>query len=108
MSVRAEPAGASAPEPAAASATGTVLITIPISHYCEKARWALDRAGIGYRERAHLQLIHRIAARRAGGGTAAPRPICAEGGLSESAAILAYPDPQAPAASRTYPADATS
>ena len=30
------------------------LITIPISHYCEKARWALDRAGVAYRERAHL------------------------------------------------------
>ena len=26
------------------------LVTIPISHYCEKARWALDRAGIGYHE----------------------------------------------------------
>ena len=22
------------------------LLTIPISHYCEKARWALERAGI--------------------------------------------------------------
>ena len=76
MSLRAEPAGA--------SATGNVLITIPISHYCEKARWALDRAGIGYRERAHLQLIHRIAARRAGGGTTVPVLICADGVLPES------------------------
>ena len=25
------------------------LITIPISHYCEKARWALERAEIPYR-----------------------------------------------------------
>jgi glutathione S-transferase len=23
-----------------------VLITIPISHFCEKARWALDRTGV--------------------------------------------------------------
>ena len=44
-----------------------VLITIPISHYCEKARWALDRAGVDYEEHPHLQLIHRIAVRRAGG-----------------------------------------
>jgi hypothetical protein len=22
------------------------LLTIPISHFCEKARWALDRAGL--------------------------------------------------------------
>ena len=29
------------------------LVTIPISHYCEKARWALERAGIAYREERH-------------------------------------------------------
>ena len=43
------------------------LITIPISHYCEKARWALERAGLPYREERHVQGIHRLAARRAGG-----------------------------------------
>ena len=43
------------------------LVTIPISHYCEKARWALERAGIGYREEPHVQGIHQLAARRAGG-----------------------------------------
>ena len=48
------------------------LITIPISHYCEKARWALDRAGIPYRERAHLQAIHWFAVRRAGGARTVP------------------------------------
>ena len=48
------------------------LITIPISHYCEKARWALDRAGIAYREERHVQLVHRVAARRAGGGSTVP------------------------------------
>jgi glutathione S-transferase len=30
------------------------LITIRFSHFCEKARWALDRAGIEYEERMHL------------------------------------------------------
>ena len=48
------------------------LVTIPISHYCEKARWALDRAGIGYREERHVQGIHQLAARRAGGGITVP------------------------------------
>ena len=42
------------------------LVTIPISHYCEKARWALDRAGIPYREERHVQGIHRIVARLVG------------------------------------------
>jgi len=41
------------------------LITIPINHFCEKARWALDRAAIAYREERHVQGIHQIAARRA-------------------------------------------
>ena len=35
-----------------------VLITIPISHYCEKARWALDRARQPYVEVRHLPLFH--------------------------------------------------
>src|SRR5262249_52617975 len=34
------------------------LITIRFSHYNEKARWALDRFGVVYTERAHLPLIH--------------------------------------------------
>ena len=55
-----------------------VLITIPISHYCEKARWGLDRAGVGYREQAHLQLIHWLAVRRAGGGTTVPVLVCGD------------------------------
>ena len=31
------------------------LLTIPISHYCEKARWALERAGLAYREERHVR-----------------------------------------------------
>ena len=30
---------------------GCQLVTIPFSHYCEKARWALDLAQIPYREK---------------------------------------------------------
>jgi glutathione S-transferase len=83
-----------------------VLITIPISHFCEKARWALDRAGIPYEERAHVQLIHRFAARRAGGGTTVPVLITADGVLAESADILEFADARAPEGSRIYPAHA--
>jgi glutathione S-transferase len=69
------------------------LITIPISHFCEKARWALDRAGIQYRERAHLQGIHWVAVKRAGGGVTAPVLKC-DGGLvlAESRDIVAWAD----------------
>ncbi len=82
-----------------------VLITIPISHYCEKARWALDRAGVGYREARHLQLVHRVVARRAGGGTTVPVLVCRDRVLSESSDIVAYADEQSAPSRRLYPAD---
>jgi glutathione S-transferase len=82
-----------------------VLITIPISHYCEKARWALDRAGITYREQAHLQLIHWLAVRRAGGGRTVPVLVCGDRVLAESADILDEADAKAPPGRRLYPDD---
>ena len=83
---------------------GARLITIPISHFCEKARWALDRAGVDYVERPHLQFIHIAAARLAGGGTTVPVFVTAEGRvLPESAAILRWTDIQLAAARRLYP-----
>ncbi len=81
------------------------LITIPISHYCEKARWALDRAGIPFFEDAHLQLIHRLAVRRAGGGKTAPVLVCGNEVLSESAEIVKWADRRMPAGRRVYPED---
>jgi glutathione S-transferase len=65
-----------------------VLITIPISHYCEKARWALDRAGIAYRERAHLQVIHWIPVARAGGRKTAPVLVWGDRVFADSAEIV--------------------
>jgi glutathione S-transferase len=82
-----------------------VLITIPISHYCEKARWALDRAGVRYREQAHLQLIHWVAARRAGGGRTVPVLVCGDRVLTESADIVDEADSRAPDGRRLYPED---
>jgi glutathione S-transferase len=82
-----------------------VLITIPISHYCEKARWALDRAGIKYSERAHLQLLHRLAARRAGGGTTVPVLVCGDRVLADSAEIVLEADAHTAPQRRLYPDD---
>ena len=82
------------------------LITIPISHFCEKARWGLDRAGVEYEERAHMQVLHAVAVRRAGsrGGTV-PVLVCGDTVLSESADILAYADARAPQDRRLYSDD---
>jgi glutathione S-transferase len=66
------------------------LITIPISHFCEKARWALDRAGVPYRERAHLQVVHWFHVKRAGGDWTAPVLRCGSLVLPESADIVRW------------------
>ena len=66
-----------------------MLITIPLSHYCEKARWALDRVGMEYREEPHAPLVHRMFTMTRGGGTV---PILIEGSrrIFSSSDILKY------------------
>jgi glutathione S-transferase len=81
------------------------LLTIPISHFCEKARWALDRAGVGYEEESHVQGIHRIVARRAGGGTTMPVLVTDDGVFAESEDILRYADERLEEGRRLFPAD---
>jgi glutathione S-transferase len=80
------------------------LVTIPISHFCEKARWALDRAGVQYVERPHLQLVHVVAARLAGGGRTVPVLVTDAGDvLADSTAILRWADTQIAPGMQLYP-----
>jgi glutathione S-transferase len=81
------------------------LITIPISHYCEKARWALDRAGIAYRERAHLQVIHWIPVSRAGGKKTAPVLVWGDRVFADSAEIVEQASAKAPPSRSLFPDD---
>jgi len=81
------------------------LVTIPISHYCEKARWALERAAMPYREERHVQGIHQIAARRAGGGITVPVLVTPDGAIGESQQIIAWVDERTPAEQRLLPAE---
>jgi glutathione S-transferase len=82
-----------------------ILITIPISHYCEKARWALDRAGIAHEERAHLQVIHWVPVKRAGGGKTAPVLVLGDRVLADSADIVEEASRLAPPGRELFPAD---
>lgn len=68
-----------------------ILITIPVSHYCEKARWALDRVGLPYREEPHVPLLHRLATAKSDGGSA---PVLVQGKRRyiDSTDILVYAD----------------
>src|SRR3954447_20670759 len=79
------------------------LLTIPISHFCEKARWALHRAGLDYREERHVQGLHVIAARRAGGGSTMPVLVADEGVFGDSEDILRYADRHAEPERRLFP-----
>ena len=82
-----------------------VLITIPISHYCEKARWALDYAGIAFRERAHLQALHWVAVKRAGGGRTAPVLVCDGQVLADSSEIVELADARTATGRHLFPED---
>lgn len=81
-----------------------LLITMPHSHYAEKARWGLDHLGIPYREEAHVPLLHRLATRRHGGGSV-PVLVDATERLLESSAILRYADARC-GGGHLYPRDA--
>jgi glutathione S-transferase len=82
------------------------LITIPISHYCEKARWALDWAGVKYQERAHLQVLHWIPVTRAGGKKTAPVLVWGDRVLAESSDIVEAASAKSPPDRRLFPDDA--
>jgi glutathione S-transferase len=79
------------------------LVTIPISHYCEKARWALERAEIPYREERHIQGVHMLYAKRAGGGITVPVLVTPDRTLGESEEILLWVDARIPPEHRLFP-----
>jgi glutathione S-transferase len=88
-------------------AENPILITIPISHYCEKARWALDWAGIAYTERPHLQVIHWVPVKRAGGGKTAPVLVWGDQVFAESAEIIEEASARAQPDRALFPDDPT-
>lgn len=82
------------------------LITIRLSHYCEKARWALEHARVSFREDAHAPGFHMRAVKRAGGRRTTPVLVTSSGVLSDSSDILAYADREAPPERKLFPTDA--
>jgi len=80
-----------------------VLITVPVSHFCEKARWALDHAGLRYREHGYPPLVHKLAVRSRGSRTAPL--LVGRQTLRESTDILRFADIECPPGGDTlYPA----
>ena len=84
-----------------------VLLTMPPSHFSEKARWALQRANVSFQESCNPPLFHRIANRRYGGGATVPVLVIPGDTLvlKDSTAILRYADDQLAEPDRLYPPD---
>lgn len=66
------------------------LYTIPLSHYCERARWALDFAGIDYDEEQHLQFFASRVVREHGGKSSVPILVAGGTRLYDSGDILEW------------------
>jgi glutathione S-transferase len=73
------------------------LLTIPFSHFCEKARWALDHARVSYREEGHCPGLHRRAVQQACGkaGSVPVLLLDGDGVLDDSPLIVRWADARA-------------
>jgi glutathione S-transferase len=87
----------------AASAPPARLVTIPFSHYCDKARWGLERAGVPFVEEGHVPVWHIVVAKRLGGKRTLPLLVTDEGVLTDSTDILRYAERVAVTPGRVYP-----
>jgi glutathione S-transferase len=81
-----------------------VLWHLKVSHYNEKARWALDHKGVPHERRAVDAGFHRGTAQRLSGGDTLPVLVLDGQGIGDSTRIIAelesrHPDPP------LYPAD---
>ncbi len=87
---------------------GLRLITIAPSHYCEKARWALDRQGRAWVEEVHAPLLHRAWTQRLARTNLVPVLVDGDRAIADSAAILKHLDAEVPPDYRLYPDDAAA
>jgi glutathione S-transferase len=85
------------------------LITIPFSHFCEKARWALEYARVAFREEGHVPGAHRFAVTRACGrpGSVPVLILDGEGALDDSPLIVRWADAHAPVDRKLLPPHGT-
>jgi glutathione S-transferase len=86
-----------------------LLLTMPPSHFSEKARWALQRANVDFEESRNPPLFHRLANRRHRGGGTVPVLVLRDQPhavvLDDSSKILRYADRHLKETVRLYPDD---
>lgn len=81
------------------------LISIPLSHYCEKVRWGLDLKDIAFKETPLMPVFQRLGSKRRGGVGTVPVLITDGKVLADSTDILQFLDTVSEKA-RLYPEDA--
>ena len=69
-----------------------VLITMSISNFCEKARWALDYCQIQYVEEPHVPGSHKRATKPLGGTTVPVLDVGEGRAIIDSSTIVAWAD----------------
>jgi cytochrome P450/glutathione S-transferase len=83
------------------------MISVPVSPYCELARWVLDRQGIPYVEECHTPLCSGMATRKYGGNVV-PVLDTGETVLLDARAVVDYYEARAPQNLKLYPCDAAA
>ena len=66
------------------------LLEFPHSHYCEKARWALDYKGLAFQAIATMPGYHRITVRKYAPDTSVPVLINGDEAVQSSSEIIDY------------------
>lgn len=84
------------------------MISVPVSPYCELARWVLDARGIPYVEECHAPVFHALTTSRYGGRNTVPVLDTGEAALLDARAVVNYYEPRAPHNQKLYPADLAS
>lgn len=66
-----------------------ILLQFPISHFCEKVRWALDHKSISYKKRSLVPGVHALTTKKHGRSSV---PVLLDGAsaVQGSAAIIDY------------------
>lgn len=81
------------------------LLTIGVSHYCEKARWALDRAGWSYAEERHVPILHYAATLAVARQRGLPVLVLPHGRIGDSTDIMRFVDRDLEESVRLFPYD---
>ena len=79
------------------------MVSIPVSPYCEMARWLLDRLCIPYHEDRHAPVFHARAARKHGGSGVVPVLDTSDATLTDARQIFNYYEARCPHEMRLFP-----